>query len=348
MSASILDLAPALILVPNPSERFGHRKYTLPSPKPVTLAPSAASQAVRRNERLFTRGFLAPGRGAAGRTPVVIAILLQSPLAYSSKNRQVLSGCVIDEQVCCQGQTQLNPGPRKNEPFITSTVQNIRNIVNSRIASVRRSGRIDGFLSKYGVAPSASRASPGMVTPATIGWKYRSSSWRPRKYQGALDGFGVRFEFATSRKGALTSTENTVTKANIAKAATASRMSRCGQTLTLSSWRGSARWMPSGGTMASRRCVSPNLPCAPTWPGTPLLATAAATRAARSSGVSLPPLPGAVRAGAAGAAAGGAAAAGAAAGAAASAGAAPSAGAAAGAAAWDSDARLGPRALRAA
>src|SRR6266542_2089481 len=147
-----------------------------------------------------------------------------------------------------------------------------------------------------------------MVTPATIGWKYRSSSWRPRKYHGALDGFGVRFEFATSRRGALTSIENTVTKANIAKAATASRMSRCGQTLTLSSWRGSARWMPSGGTMASRRCVSPNLPCAPTWPGTPLLATAAATRAARSSGVSLPPLPGAVRAGAAGLAAAGAAA----------------------------------------
>src|SRR6266511_5820493 len=79
MSASIFDLAPALILVPNPSERFGHRKYTLPSPKPVTLAPSAASHAVRRNDRRFTRGFLAPGRGAAGRTPVVIAIATPFP-----------------------------------------------------------------------------------------------------------------------------------------------------------------------------------------------------------------------------------------------------------------------------
>src|SRR6266511_4159530 len=108
MSASILDLVPALILVPNPSERLGHRKYTLPSPKPVTLAPSAASHVVRRNERRLTRGFFAS----------------------------------------CHGHTQLNPGPRKKEPFSTSTAQNIRNIVNSRIASLRFSGRIDGFLSK--------------------------------------------------------------------------------------------------------------------------------------------------------------------------------------------------------
>src|ERR671926_1970923 len=79
MSASILDLVPALILVPNPSERLGHRKYTLPSPKPVRLAPSPASHAVRRNERRLTRGFLAPGRGAAGRTPVVIAIATPVP-----------------------------------------------------------------------------------------------------------------------------------------------------------------------------------------------------------------------------------------------------------------------------
>ena len=36
---------------------------------------------------------------------------------------------------------------------------------------------------------------PGMVTPATIGWNIVSSSWRPRKYHGALDGFGVWLKF---------------------------------------------------------------------------------------------------------------------------------------------------------
>src|SRR6266511_2270214 len=149
MSASILDLVPALILVPNPSERLGHRKYTLPSPKPATLAPRAASHVVRRNERRLTRGFLAAGRGVAGRTPVEVAIATVSPfVAYSSKNRQVLSGWTIDWQVSCQGQTQLNPGPRKNDPFSTSTAQNIKNIVNIRMASLRFSGRIDGILSK--------------------------------------------------------------------------------------------------------------------------------------------------------------------------------------------------------
>src|SRR6266511_1506869 len=354
MSASILDLVPALILVPNPSERLGHRKYTLPSPKPVTAAPRAASHVVRRNERRLTRGFLGAGRGVAGRTPVVVAIATVSPFAYSSKNRQALSGWTMDWQVSCQGQTQLNPGPRKNEPDSTSTAQNIKNIVNIRMANLRFSGRIDGFLSKYGVAASATRPRPGIVTPATIGWKYRSSSCRPRKYQGALEGLGVRLEFASSRSGALTKIENSVTKANMAKAATASRMSRWGQTLTLSSWRGSARWMPSGGTMASRRCVSPNLPAAPAWPGRSLLATAAATRAARSSGVSRPPLPPPGRAGAAGlgaaAAGAGAAAAAAAAGAspaggAAAAGASP-AGAAPSPAPLCSDVLFAPRSLR--
>ena len=32
---------------------------------------------------------------------------------------------------------------------------------------------------------------PGMVTPATIGWNMVSSSCRPRKYHGALEGLGV-------------------------------------------------------------------------------------------------------------------------------------------------------------
>src|SRR5215217_7000288 len=46
----------------------------LPAPNPATAAPSPASQAVRRNDRRLTCGFLAAGRGLAGRTPSEIAI----------------------------------------------------------------------------------------------------------------------------------------------------------------------------------------------------------------------------------------------------------------------------------
>src|SRR5438094_10556064 len=74
MSPSILDLVPALILVPKPLVRLGHRMKTLPTLKPPRAARSAPSQVARRNERRFTRGFLALGRGVAGRVPVVIAI----------------------------------------------------------------------------------------------------------------------------------------------------------------------------------------------------------------------------------------------------------------------------------
>ncbi len=45
---------------------------------------------------------------------------------------------------------------------------------------------------------------PGMVTPATIGWNIVSSSWRPRKYHGAFDGFGVWLRLASSSSGAFT------------------------------------------------------------------------------------------------------------------------------------------------
>ena len=48
-----------------------------------------------------------------------------------------------------------------------------------------------------------------MVTPATIGWNIVSSSWRPRKYHGAFDGFGVWLTLASSSSGAFTTIENT-------------------------------------------------------------------------------------------------------------------------------------------
>ena len=44
-----------------------------------------------------------------------------------------------------QGNTKLKPWPRKNEPMMTSTAQNIRKIVNNAIANFRSSGLFDGF-----------------------------------------------------------------------------------------------------------------------------------------------------------------------------------------------------------
>src|SRR4029077_18356530 len=80
------------------------------------------------------------------------------------------------------GQTQLNPGPRKNDPMIVSVAPNMKSIVNSVMASLRSPGLLLGLRSTYGTAASPTRMSVGMITPAIIGWKYRSSSWRPRKY----------------------------------------------------------------------------------------------------------------------------------------------------------------------
>ena len=53
----------------------------------------------------------------------------------------------------------------------------------------------------------AKRPMPGMVTPATMGWNMVSSSWRPRKYHGALDGLGVWLVLAWVSSGALTKIE---------------------------------------------------------------------------------------------------------------------------------------------
>jgi hypothetical protein len=58
-----------------------------------------------------------------------------------------------------------------------------------------------------------------MVTPATIGWNMVRSSCRPRKYHGALDGFGVLLTSASSRSGAFTNTEKIVVKARMKSAA---------------------------------------------------------------------------------------------------------------------------------
>jgi hypothetical protein len=46
-----------------------------------------------------------------------------------------------------QGNTKFCPGPRKNEPIITSTAHDIRNIVNSEMANLRSSGLLEGLRS---------------------------------------------------------------------------------------------------------------------------------------------------------------------------------------------------------
>ncbi len=98
--------------------------------------------------------------------------------------------------------------------------------------------------------------SVGMITPAIWGWKYRSSSWRPRKYHGAFEGFGVRLGFASSRRGAFTSVEKMVRVTSTIIIATNSCTRRCGKTFTRSPCSRWTRWMPSGATRASRRCLS--------------------------------------------------------------------------------------------
>src|SRR4029453_14792246 len=148
MSPLMLSGVPAWILVPKPSVRLGHRKYTVPAPNPATAAPSPASQAVRRNDRRLTCGFFGAGRGLAGPTPEEIDIDSLPRFPYNSKNRQVLSGWTGVEQFWLHGQTHSKLGPRKNEPDSTRMDQKIRNIGNIRMAALRFSGRINGFLSK--------------------------------------------------------------------------------------------------------------------------------------------------------------------------------------------------------
>src|SRR5438270_3587117 len=75
---------------------------------------------------------------------------------------------------------------------------------------------------------------PGIVTPATIGWNIVSNSCSPRKYQGALDGFGVKFGLARLSSGAFTTAANTRRNAVMASDAANSPTSRCGHTWTLS------------------------------------------------------------------------------------------------------------------
>src|SRR5205823_8916518 len=165
-------------------------------------------------------------------------------LIYRSKNRPSR-----------QGKVKLNPGPRKNEPMMTRTAQNMRNKVKRAMANLRSSGFWLGLRSLYGASISPKMPMPGMVTPATIGWNIVSSSCRPRKYHGALDGFGVRLTLASCSSGALTKMEKTKTKAVQASAATNSPSRRWGHVCTLSTGVAFTSWIEPDFTTVSSRWV---------------------------------------------------------------------------------------------
>ena len=118
----------------------------------------------------------------------------------------------------------------------------------------------------YGAKISTIRPTPGMVTPAIIGWNIVSSSCRPRKYHGAFDGFGVWLVLASCSSGALTKIEKTNVNARHTSEATNSAASRCGQVCTLSTGEALTSWIEPLLTTVSRRWVCPPGP-APT--GTP-------------------------------------------------------------------------------
>ena len=123
------------------------------------------------------------------------------------------------------------------------------------IANLRSVGLFDGFLSMYGVIASKPSATPGMVTPATIGWNIVSSSCSPRKYHGAFDGFGVWLTSARPSSGAFTSAEKIVTNAVSDRIDANSIASRCGHTWTLSCASARVCWIEPDLTTVSSRCV---------------------------------------------------------------------------------------------
>ncbi len=104
------------------------------------------------------------------------------------------------------------------------------------MANFRSSGLLDGLRSVYGARIRAKRPMPGMVTPATIGWNIVSSSWRPRKYQGAFDGFGVWLMLARAQQRGVDHDREDEQERRCRPAATTnSTTSRWGHTWTLSS-----------------------------------------------------------------------------------------------------------------
>src|SRR5215210_728165 len=176
--------------------------------------------------------------------------------------------------------------------MMTRTAQNMKKRVKSEMANLRSSGLLLGFLSMYGASMRPKMPMPGIVTPATIGWNMVNSSWRPRKYQGAFEGFGVKLKLAPARNGALTTAEKISRKALHARQAMNSPMSRWGQVCTLSVGVALTSWMEPALTTVSSRWVWPSGPLA-TGAGAVATADAAAAVAAAPvvAGVAAAPPP---------------------------------------------------------
>ena len=91
-----------------------------------------------------------------------------------------------------------------------------------------------GFLSKYGIASSASTISAGATTPPSNA-EWLTSSCSPRKYHGALAGLGVFAGLASSSSGALKKSEMVMMVVTVAISTTASRTKAYGYEKTESS-----------------------------------------------------------------------------------------------------------------
>src|SRR5207245_10941855 len=87
------------------------------------------------------------------------------------------------------------------------------------MATFRSDGRRLGLRSRNGTRIMSTITNVGKATPAISGGKRESSSCRPRKYQGALEGFGVMPGLAWPNNGACNQTETRIKKAVIATAA---------------------------------------------------------------------------------------------------------------------------------
>src|SRR5216110_2837558 len=90
-------------------------------------------------------------------------------------------------------------------------------------------------MSRKGITISPRMMNVGSTTPACHGSKKTSISWRPRKYQGALEGFGVRVGLAGSSSGASTRSDQTISSRMMPIEIRNSLRTRCGQVWILSS-----------------------------------------------------------------------------------------------------------------
>src|SRR5215471_18619343 len=86
----------------------------------------------------------------------------------------------------------------------------------------------------YGIAIRPTMIKPGNTTPASQGSKYTSISWRPRKYHGAFDGFGVLAGFAGCSSGAFRKIDQTIKMIEHAISEISSVYTRSGHTQTRS------------------------------------------------------------------------------------------------------------------